>query len=463
MTTDQASAPDTWLLTHLRVAPDPADAGAVLLEDQAIAIQGDTIVALGPTAEIVAGFPGVKTVDGRGKLALPGAICAHTHFYGAFARGMAIPGPAPRDFPEILARLWWTLDRALTLEDVHASAQVMLLDAVRHGCTTLIDHHASPNAIAGSLDTIAQAVRASGLRACLCYEVSDRDGAAVMEAGIAENVRWLRHCHEQPDPQLAATFGLHASMTLSDGTLAEVVEAARELPFPVGFHIHAAEGPADQADALANHGLRVIHRLEEAGILGERTIVAHAITIDEDERATLAETGTWVSHQPRSNMNNAVGVADIPAMLADPALGDRVCLGNDGFSFNMFQEMKVAYLLHKVATEDPRTLGGEQVMRMAYHNNARLAAQFFPKAVGRLAVGALADIMLCDYQPFTPLTSGNLPWHILFGLDGTHVTDTIGGGKLLMQDRQLLALDEAAIAREATALATKLWERFAGR
>jgi cytosine/adenosine deaminase-related metal-dependent hydrolase len=180
--------------------------------------------------------------------------------------------------------------------------------------------------------------------------------------------------------------------------------------------------------------------------------VAHAITIDESERARLAETGTWVTHQPRSNMNNAVGVADIPAMLRDAKLADRVCLGNDGFSFNMFQEMKVAYLLHKVATDDPRTLGGDAVMRMAYRNNARLAALFFEKPVGRLAVGAYADIMLCDYQPFTPLTSGNLPWQIIFGIDGSHITDTIGGGKLLMRDRQIRTLPEAAITQRAMAL-----------
>ncbi len=448
------------LITHLRVAPDPADANATILPDHAIAIRGDTIEAIGPTAELVAAFPGAPTMDGRGKLALPGAICAHTHFYGAFARGLAIPGPAPVDFPEILERLWWRLDRSLTLEDVRGSALVMLVDAVRHGCTTLFDHHASPNAVAGSLDAIGGAVKESGLRACLCYEVTDRDGPEVTAAGIAENLRWLQQCAAQPDPQLAGLFGLHAAMTLSNATLSHVVEAAA--PLEAGFHIHAAEGPADQAHALANFGQRVIHRLHEMGILGERTLVAHAITIDESERELLASTGTWVSHQPRSNMNNAVGVADVPAMLADPLLGERVCLGNDGFSFNMFQEMKIAYLLHKVHTSDPRTLGGDQVMRMAYHNNARLAARFFSRPVGRLARGAFADIMLCDYQPFTPMGSGNLPWHILFGLDGSHVTDTIASGRLLMRDRQLLSLDEAAISARAMELAQDVWARFAG-
>lgn len=456
-----AAVPELSLvITNVRIAPDPADPTATILEGQAIAMQGDTIVAMGPSASIEAGFTGAARLDGRGKLALPGAICAHTHFYGAFARGLGIPGPAPRDFPEILSRLWWTLDRSLTLEDVQYSALVMLLDAIRHGCTTLIDHHASPNAIAGSLNAIGEAVLASGLRACLCYELSDRDGPLSAQAGIEENTRWLKWCHQAANPQLVGTFGLHAALTLSDETLARAVAAA-SLGFPVGFHVHAAEGPADQAHSIATYGKRVIPRLYDAGILGERTLVAHAITIEDFERDLLAETGTWVTHQPRSNMNNAVGVADVPAMLRNPLLGDRVCLGNDGFSFNMFQEMKTAYLLHKVHTNDPRTLGGDEVMRMAYRNNARLAALFFPKPVGRLAVGAFADIMLCDYQPFTPLTSGNLPWHIVFGLDGSHVTDTIASGKILMQDRRILALNEADIARHATALAQGVWARFA--
>ncbi|MCB9128618.1 MAG: putative aminohydrolase SsnA [Ardenticatenales bacterium] len=449
------------ILTHLRIAPDPADFDATILDDHAIVVEGDEIVEIVPSAEAARRFPSAERVDGRGKLALPGAICAHTHFYGAYARGLAIPGPAPADFPQILRRLWWTLDRALTRESVRASAEVMLLDAIRNGCTTLIDHHASPNAVAGSLAVIGEAVLESGLRGCLCYEVSDRDGAAVAAQGIAENVRWLERCHAAPNPRLAATFGLHAAMTLSDETLDAARAAAHGLPFDVGFHIHAAEGPADQRHSHEHYGLPVIERLHQRGILGPRTIVAHAIDISDRERALLAESGSWVSHQPRSNMNNAVGVADVTALLADPVLGNRTCLGNDGFSFDMFAEMKTAYLLHKVATNDPRSLPGGDVMRMAYANNARLAALFFDKPVGVLKVGAYADIMLTDYRPFTPLHSGNLPWHLLFGMSGSNVTDTIAGGRLVMRDRNVMSMDEATVVANARALADEVWRHFA--
>lgn len=427
-----------------------------VIVDGAILIAGDTIAAVGSTADLTARYPEAERLDVGGKLVLPGQICAHTHFYGAYARGLAIPGPAPKDFPEILARVWWQLDKALTLEDVYHSALVCLVDAVRHGTTTLVDHHASPNAIDGSLDRIADAVREAGLRAALCYEVTDRDGPERAEAGIRENVRFIDKARREGGPQLAGLFGLHAGLTLSDETL-ERCRAAN--PAGVGFHIHAAEGPADQEHALARYGQRAIDRLATRGILGPSAIVAHAISIDAWEMAQLRDSQTWVSHQPRSNMNNAVGVAAVPAMLRG---GMKVVLGNDGFSNDMFTEMKFAYLLHKSYTGDPRVMGGYDVMDVAVRNNAALAESLFGAPLGRLAPGALADVIVLDYYPFTPLTAGNVPWHLLFGFDGGHVTHTIAGGRLLMKDRELLTLDEEAIMTRALERAPGVWQRFAG-
>ena len=427
-----------------------------IIEDGALYIEGDTIVDLGTTAELTAKYPDATTLDAGGKLVMPGNICAHTHFYGTFARGMAVPGPPMKDFPEILARLWWPLDRSLDEEAIRYSTLVPLIDAIRHGTTTLIDHHASNRCIDGSLDIISEAVTEAGLRACLCYEVTDRDGPEVAQAGIRENVRFVQRLRQgQGNGQLAGTFGLHASLTLSDATLERCVAEAEALG--VGFHIHAAEGPADQEDSLAKYGLRTIERLHRRGILGPQTLVAHVTAIDAWEMALLRETETWVTHQPRSNMNNAVGVADVPTMLRG---GMRVCLGNDGFSNNMFTEMKTAYLLHKVHRNDPRVMGADQVLQMAVTHNAQLARLFFAKPLGELSVGAYADVILLDYRPPTPLTPENLPWHVIFGIDGSHVTHTICGGKLLMRDRELLTLDEEAVAARAREVALRVWERF---
>jgi putative selenium metabolism protein SsnA len=425
-----------------------------ILEGQAVFLNDGLIADLGPSRALEARYPAAERLDAGGQYVMPGNICAHTHFYGAYARGMAIPGPAPKDFPEILEKLWWPLDRALDEPSVRASALVCLVDAIRHGTTTLIDHHASPNAIEGSLDWIAEAVEQSGLRAVLCYEVTDRNGTAGAQAGIRENRRFLER-GLLAGGRIAGTFGLHASLTLSDATL-EACRAAA--PDGVGFHIHVAEHEADQDDSLAKSGTRAVDRLHRLGILGPRTIVAHAIHIDAREAGLLAESGAWVTHQPRSNMNNGVGAAEVESLLR---AGVRVGLGNDGFSNTMWAEWKTAYLLHKVWHRDPRRMNGADVVRMAVYNNAALAGIFFPQApLGVIQPGAHADLIFVDYHPYTPLSAGNLPWHILFGFQDSQVTTTIAAGQVLMRDRQLLTLDEEAIARQALALAPGVWQRY---
>jgi len=424
-----------------------------VIENGAVLLDGDSIRDMGTSADLEARYPDAERLDARGQLAMPGSICAHTHFYGAYARGMAIPGPAPRNFPEILERLWWPLDKALDEESVRFSALVSLVDAIKHGTTALIDHHASPNFIDGSLDVIADAVEQAGLRAVLCYEVTDRDGQEKAEAGIAENVRFLKAAKDRP--LIGATFGLHASLTLTDETLAACAQAAQG--FDTGFHIHVAEHEADEEDSLRKSGMRVVHRLEKFGILGPQTIVAHAVHVDEGERAILKNAETWVSHQPRSNMNNAVGAAALDRMFEE---GISLVLGNDGFSNNMWAEWKAAYLLQKVVNRDPRLAPGDRIAHMATVQNARLASSFFARRIGALVPGAAADVILVDYHPFTPMTDGNLPWHILFGFESSMVTTTIVAGRVLMRDRKLLTLDEAAIADAAREYAPKVWERY---
>ncbi|MCX6044267.1 MAG: putative aminohydrolase SsnA [Chloroflexi bacterium] len=425
----------------------------------AVRIAGDAIDTVGDSADLLARYPDDEQWDAHGMLLMPGQICAHTHFYGAFARGLYLPGPPAKDFPEILDKLWWRLDKALDLVGVQSSAEVCLVDAIRNGTTTLIDHHASQRAIDGSLDVIAEAVEKSGLRAVLCYETTDRDGPAAAKAGIRENVRFMKRVDQAKlgNPQsalrnrISATFGLHASLTLSDETLAAcAAESGR-------FHIHVAEHPVDEYDSLQRAGQRAVERLHAFGITGNQSIMAHCIHIDSWEMALLKQTGTFVTHQPRSNMNNAVGAAEIVPMLRG---GIPVCLGNDGFSNDMFAEMKVADLLQKLTHGDPRYLGADKVIQMAVLNNRQLGAVFFDKPIGLIAPGAYADLILLDYYPTTPLTPENLPWHLLFGVSGGHVHSTIAHGQVLMRNRALLTMDEAAMTARSRIVAAQTWERY---
>ena len=428
-----------------------------VLAPGAVWIEGERIAALGPAARLEEQRAAAQTViDAAGRLVMPGLICAHTHFYGALARGMALPGDPPANFGQILERLWWRLDKALDAPDIDLSVRVCLIDAIRHGTTTLLDHHASPNAIDGSLDIIAEAVRSAGLRAGLCYEVSDRDGPAIARAGMRENERFARRLARAPDPHLGAVFGLHASLTLSAETLAHCAGLAADLG--VGCHIHVAEGEIDVQDSLMRYGCRVVQRLVAAGILGDRAIAVHAVHLDAAEHDLLATTGTAVVHNPRSNMKNGVGTADVPAMLARGIL---IGLGNDGFSNNMFTEMHVAYLLHKHARADPRALPADQLLRMAFEHNARIAARAgLPAGLGVLRPAAPADLILVNHTPITPLHAQNAPWHVLFGLDGSGVDTVIVGGRVLMRGGILQTMDEAAVAAQAREAAARLWKRI---
>ncbi len=437
-----------------------------LIEKGAVLVHDGRIKAIDRDTTMRQQYPDAEYVDAKDGLIIPGFLCAHTHFYGAFARGMAIPGEPPRNFPEIIERLWWRLDKLLTLDDTKASAEMFMADAIRCGTTCAVDHHASPNAIEGSLDVIADAVEQAGIRACLAYEVSDRDGLDVVADGIRENERFIHSLRAERRKQadagiIAASYGLHASFTLSTATLERCAAGGAELG--VGFHIHVAEDISDEKDSISRYGRRVVDRLETGNILGPRSIAAHCVHVRSGEMNRLSETHTHSVHNPRSNMNNAVGRAPVEEMVR---AGVNVGLGNDGFSMNMMQEMKAAYLLHKLALEDPRVMPGELVLNLAFQHNARIMdAVFSPFSpdfprVGELSVGSAADLVLLDYLPPTPLSSGNFPWHLIFGIDAHHVNSTMVAGRWLMRNHQLLTVDEARIHARARELSQTLWNRM---
>jgi putative selenium metabolism protein SsnA len=437
-----------------------------LIEKGAVLVRDGRIAAIGMDTAMREQYPDVAYVDANDGLIMPGFLCAHTHFYSAFARGMAIRGEPPRNFFEILERLWWRLDKLLTLEDTRASTEMYMADAIRCGTTCVIDHHASPNAIEGSLDVIAAAVEQAGIRACLAYEVSDRDGPGVVADGIRENERFIRSLRAELRQQaeagmIAASYGLHASFTLSTPTLERCAAGGAELG--VGFHVHVAEDISDERDSISRYGMRVVDRLEAENILGPRSIAAHCVHVRNGEMSRLAETHTNSVHNPRSNMNNAVGRAPVEEMVL---AGVNIGLGNDGFSMNMMQEMKAAYLLHKLALEDPRVMPGDLVLNLAFQRNARIMdAVFSPFSpdfprVGELSIGSSADLVLLDYLPPTTLTASNFPWHLIFGMDAHHVNSTMVAGRWLMRNRQLLTIDEARIHARTRELSQALWNRM---
>lgn len=423
------------------------------LAEGCVAMEGWRIVALGSTAVLRARYPEADWLDAQGGIIMPGLINAHEHIYSAFARGMAVRGYNPKGFLDILEGLWWTLDRHLTVEDSRLSADATFLDCIQNGVTTVFDHHASYGEIPGSLFAIGESARKYGVRASLCYEVSDRGGEAKMREGVQENVAWLRHTRQDSTGMLAGMFGLHAQFTLSDATLRYCRE---QLPEGAGFHIHVAEGIEDVYACLREHGKRPVDRLLDFDILGPETLCGHCTHVSEAEMDTLRATDTAVAHNPESNMGNAIGCPPTLRMLHK---GIRVGLGTDGYTNDMLESLKVAKLLHQHNLHDA-TVAWAEAPQMLFAHNAALASHAFGRELGVLKPGAAADVIALDYAPPTPMDASNLDGHVLFGMSGRQVRHTVIDGQVRLRDRAFVDADAQAVPARCREAAAALWRRI---
>ncbi|HZP90928.1 MAG TPA: amidohydrolase family protein [Actinomycetota bacterium] len=413
------------------------------LEPPAV-VEGDVAVEGGRVAAVGARAAAAERIDCAGCVVIPGNVCAHHHLYSTLARGMPYRLEPPESFVQILQRIWWRLDRALDAETVRASAVSGAADALLAGTTTIVDHHASPNAVEGSLDVIAEAIASLGARSILCLEVSDRDGAGKAAAGLEESRRFLQR--EWGGDLVRGMVGAHASFTLSDETLAACVSLAER--FGTGVHVHVAEDAVDERDALARFGRRVVHRLADAGALTERALLAHGVHLDDPEVELVRERGAWIAHNPRSNMHNRVGRAPVVD------LGERVTLGTDGIDGDVFAECRAAYWRGREA--DPRVTPEWVLARLAA--SARFAGERFGEPrLGRVEPGAPADLVVLEYDPPTPFTAETLGGHVLFGFSARAVRDVVVNGSVVVRNRCLVRVDEPELRARSRELAERLW------
>ncbi|MDY4800620.1 putative aminohydrolase SsnA [Fusobacterium mortiferum] len=424
------------------------------IEDGAVVIEGNKIIAVDTTENILAKYKEEDIIDVDGKVIMPGFINTHHHIYSAFARGMASSGKPNENFLEILENLWWKIDKKLSLEDLKYSAYTTYIDCIKKGVTTVFDHNASPFAVTGSLDSIADAAKDLGLRTCLCYEVSDRDGEKIAQEGIDENINFIKKYNTDEQNMIKGMFGLHASFTLSDETLRKCDEELKGLN--AGYHVHVAEGIDDLEQCLEKYGKRVVERLRDMDILGDKTIAVHCIHVTDDELNILRDTNTMVVHNPESNMGNAVGCQPF---LELHQKGITIGLGTDGYTSDMTESMKVANIIHKHVKQNPSVAWGEVPVSM-FENNRKIAQKYFSGDLGILRAGALADVIVVDYDPLTPMNENNINSHILFGFTGKDVVTTIIDGKVIMQDRKLVGINEKEIFKTSREVAKKLWDRM---
>ena len=419
------------------------------ISDGAIALEGAKIAEVGKTSELKEKYKKVEVLDAKGGIVMPGLVNAHMHLYSSLARGMPYPEDTPENFVEILEKIWWKLDKALTPDDVYLSAIVGLMESAKWGVTTVIDHHSSPNAISGSLNLISDAVKEVGMRGVLCYEVSDRDGDSSRDAGIKENIDFIGSLKGKSD-DLAGLFGLHASFTLS----AESLDAALEANGGNGFHIHVGEDRFDLEDAIRKYDVGVVQRLSENGILNEKSIAAHCVYLVEGDIGLLKKSGVLVTHQPQSNANNGVGRAGVPDLMKS---GVRVALGTDSYTNNILEEAHFALLNHDKQNNGPLTV---QDIALIISENACAASGYLGVKLGIIEAGAEADILMYEYDSPTQLNSENAYAHLFYGLRGEHPENVIAKGEFIVKDYVLTNIKKEEISERSRRASKKLWDRI---
>ena len=432
------------------------DDACPLIENGAVAVDATTICKVGGSEEMRKAYPEAEFIDAKGGLIMPAFINVHEHIYSSFARGLSIKGYDPKGFLDILDGMWWTIDRNLTLQDTYLSAMATYIDSIKNGVTTVFDHHASFGSIRGSLFEIERAGKEAGVRSCLCYEISDRDGADKARESVMENAEFIRHALKDDTGMIAGMMGMHAQFTISDETFAL---AAENKPDGVGYHIHVAEGIEDLHHCLKHYGKRIVDRLMDHGILGEKTLLGHCIYINPHEMDLIKETDTMVVHNPESNMGNACGC---PPTMELVHRGILTGLGTDGYTHDVMESFKVANVLHKHHLCDPNAAWSE-VPEMLFKNNAKIAGRYFPQELGVLREGAAGDVIIVDYDPLTPMNPGNINGHLVFGVSGHDVVTTVANGKVLMKDRQLTQIDEAKVMADCRQAAAELAARINSR
>lgn len=425
------------------IDPIKVERGSLRLDGARIAERGESVTAQ----------PGDDRIDCGGAVVMPGMVNGHTHLYSALAAGMPLLPQNPANFLEILKFIWWRLDRALDPASIEMSARIGALDAVRCGTTTLIDHHASPNEIIGSLDLMEEGLARVGVRGVLCYEVTDRNGREGREAGLTETRRHLAQCRARnsdgaEDHQFASLVGAHASFTLQDETLEALATIATR--YDAGVHIHIAEDGCDEVMTLRDFGAPLVERLTKFGIVRPGTIFGHGIHLDANSIAAVNASPITLAHNPRSNMNNSVGYSQVGKYTVP------IQLGTDGIGGDMFTEARFAWF--KSCDAGAGLTPADIIAMLA--GSARRASEALGVTLGKLEQGAAADVIVTNYRPATPLTTDNFPAHFIFAMGSQHVKSVIANGEWIMRDRAIKTLDEAETRSQSREVTAQMWERL---
>ncbi len=384
-----------------------------------------------PNNDVLKNF---DVIDCSNFLVTKSFACGHHHAYSALARGIGKLKKMPTSFLEVLKYLWWTLDKSLDRQSIEASALITAIACAKNGVTFVIDHHASPFCVENSLQIIAKAFEKVGISHLLCYEISDRDGTDVAQAGLLETEAYLQHYQ--------GLVGLHASFTVENETLKEAVDLAKK--YNSGIHIHTAEDLIDQEICKEKYNCRVVERLFDAGALFlPKTILAHGIHLNEAERHLVRSSKAYLVQNIESNFNNNVGSFD------GELLGTRIMLGTDGMHSDMIRSAKMTYFLGNSCEEMSFNIAYQRLREV--HN-------YLSK--NNFAGDDENNLVILNYQPPTELNSENFLGHFFFGIESSDIKHVISAGKLIVKDKEILTINESEVLDFARKQSALLWKRF---
>lgn len=426
-----------------------------VIENGYVAVRNGLIVDVG-VGDGLDKFTAEDRVDARRGVIMPGLMCAHTHFYGVLLTGspwFAKIEP-PTDFQQNLQRIWWALDVFLTGEEAYASALVGSIMLAKSGVTNFFDNISAPNSIDGILDYVEKGVNEVGIRGILSFEATQRRSIEEGLKGLAENERFIAKNNRDPRKLVKGAIYLHASFTVTNDLMIRARELATK--YKALIAIHAAEGLIDVYHNIERYGLRPIERMYKLRFLGDDVILVHAVNVTRDELTLIARTGAHVAHNPLSNMLNAVGVANVPEMLN---LGINVGIGNDGYIFDQFENMRAAYLVHKLVHRDPRIVTPLQVVEMTTVNVAKMFHA--ERMLGSLEPGKRADIIVIrPTHATTPVNDRTVYAHIVNTVNSRDVKHVLVDGEFVVRDGRVTKIDEEKAFDYCRRVVERLWNRI---
>lgn len=420
-----------------------------VIPDSAVAVEDGRIVAVGSSDSVIRGFRADDVLDASGCIVMPGLICGHTHLYGMALRGSALNVEPPADFLQILQRIWWPVDEALTDGDAYATSLAASIESMMNGTTCFADTYSAPNAISGSLDHIARASNEVGIRGILSFEATERRSEEEGERGLREDMRFIAR---KDRGRAMGMLSLHASFTVSDELIAKAVEAGEKLKVPITIHV--SEGSNDAYHNMERYGERTVERLHRTGLLSLRAVLAHCVHLSELEIELISKSSASVAHNPMSNMLNAVGVASLLEMTGR---GVNVCLGNDGYVFDMFENMRAGFLLQRVARRNPNWPSPQEVVEMCTINAAKA---YGLSSLGSISPGKQGDLIVIR-PPFTATPySGSIYGYIINGIRGPDVRDVVVEGEVIMKDRKATKVNIQEAEKKVLKTVERLWQRL---